>query len=91
MDAAKCIVKNFLPEPSPDGLDKNSKEFRIKLVKLQQSIVESILRTLRDMKETLLTSPFVRHHSFIGSSLLYVADANGPSTGVFLIDLTKTF
>lgn len=88
-DMAECIKDYFLPCPETredeDEVDEEAEE-----LKLQQSIVDAILQRLRELEQVFLTSPFVQKHSFVGSSILIVADEHGPGANVFLIDLAKT-
>merc|ERR1711874_88152 len=51
---------------------------------------EMLLMGLRELKDAMLASPFIASHSLIGTSLLFIADADGPMSGVFLIDFAKT-
>mmetsp|Transcript_20059 Transcript_20059/g.55215 ORF Transcript_20059/g.55215 Transcript_20059/m.55215 type:complete len:427 (-) Transcript_20059:173-1453(-) len=51
---------------------------------------QSVLSSLRSLREAMLVSELVRSHTFVGSSLLFVADAHGPAAGVYLIDFAHT-
>lgn len=53
-------------------------------------LAESVLRSLRSLREAMEASAFVRSHVFVGASLLFVVETEGSSAGVFLIDLAKT-
>merc|ERR1712232_55159 len=56
---------------------------------IQIEVTEAILKKLRELKQVMLTSKFVKCHVFVGCSLLFVTDSNGPTAGVFLIDFAK--
>lgn len=90
-DVVTCIVKNFLPsDDSPSSLRKGD----VRVIQTETShraeIAMGILTELRKLRETLYVSEFVKKHSFIGCSLLFVAEAHGTGAGVFLIDFAKT-
>lgn len=84
--AAECIVKHFLPEqPLPDTGEAPATATR----RLRLGVAGAILRELRELRRVARQSDFVKTHEFVGTSLLFVADAHGPSSGVFLIDFAK--
>lgn len=84
-DSARFISENFLPP-----LDSKVPDGGLSQARLRKALAESILNRLRFMNETLRTSHFVSTHSFVGSSVLFVVDAHGPSANAFLIDFAKT-
>lgn len=51
--------------------------------------LHSVLARLKSLRETLIRSPFFKHHEVIGSSLLFACDVQG-NTGVWMIDFAKT-
>uniref|UniRef100_A0A6T1IN00 Kinase n=1 Tax=Alexandrium monilatum TaxID=311494 RepID=A0A6T1IN00_9DINO len=51
---------------------------------------EKVLKCLTAMREAMVSSEFFRRHSFIGCSLLFVADTHGSDAGVYLIDFAHT-
>merc|ERR1712185_820926 len=53
------------------------------------AIAELFLKGLRELQVGMAASPFVARHSFIGTSILLIADATGKA-GVFWIDFAKT-
>ncbi|CAH4034573.1 unnamed protein product [Pieris brassicae] len=53
-----------------------------------RSVVPKYLERLKDIRATLLESPFFRTHELIGSSLLFVHDKRGAS--IWMIDFAKT-
>ncbi|XP_045526252.1 inositol-trisphosphate 3-kinase B isoform X2 [Pieris brassicae] len=53
-----------------------------------RSAVPKYLERLKDIRATLLESPFFRTHELIGSSLLFVHDKRGAS--IWMIDFAKT-
>jgi len=77
---AAVILKYFMPCAPPGG----------ELRPLLQSVARTVLERLRILMSMMQQSAFVRTHSFVGSSLLFIADADGPLAGVFLIDFAKT-
>lgn len=88
-DVAMCIVKHFLPVPKAEVAEAVVDEEGPATANIRAHVAELILVELKDMKQQMEVSPFVKSHEFVGSSLLFVADAHGPSAGVFLIDFAK--
>jgi len=80
-DIALCISERFLPFAG----HADSQQLRLRL-----ELSEKVTGSLRHLKETMEKSAFVRTHSIIGSSLLFVADATQSHAAVFLIDFAKT-
>jgi len=56
---------------------------------IQLDCVDKILLRLKELKHIMQVSEFVRMHSFVGSSLLFITDGQGPGADVFLIDFAK--
>merc|ERR1711933_141931 len=56
---------------------------------LRLEIAQELLGQLKDLRTTATSSEFVRTHSIIGSSLPFIADAEGPGCGVYLIDFAN--
>mmetsp|Transcript_50153 Transcript_50153/g.117164 ORF Transcript_50153/g.117164 Transcript_50153/m.117164 type:complete len:481 (-) Transcript_50153:146-1588(-) len=96
--ATECIVKDFLPRSvGPPSVSEAHEEDdagyqteEVRLVRLQYEVADTLLELLRRMKQTMLMSKFVKGHSFVGASLLFIVDTQGPNVGVWLIDFAKT-
>lgn len=58
-------------------------------VNLRQKVAKRILERLVKLRHAVETSSFMRRHELIGTSLLFVGDADGEAD-VFLIDFAKT-
>merc|ERR1712039_568413 len=85
-DAALLIFKWFLPTA---GRAQGQQ-----LLEIQNSIVEKILVDLKELKVTMMSSPFVQTHSFVASSLIFITEAfpinpNCTSVGVHLVDFSR--
>merc|ERR1712217_21212 len=70
------------------------KAYSQELLEIQGAIVEKLLAELQELKVTMLISPFVREHSFVASSLLFVTEASPieaktTHAGVFLVDFSR--
>lgn len=50
----------------------------------------SVLEALKRIREAMLESDLVKSHAFVGASLLFITEADGPAAGVYLIDFAKT-
>mmetsp|Transcript_74003 Transcript_74003/g.171679 ORF Transcript_74003/g.171679 Transcript_74003/m.171679 type:complete len:408 (+) Transcript_74003:179-1402(+) len=59
-------------------------------MRLASAAAKSVLWQLCRMREAMMVSELVRSHSFVGTSLLFVVDARGPTAGVALIDFAHT-
>eukprot|EP00811_Abedinium_folium_P002039 NODE_11870_length_1260_cov_8.432480.p1 GENE.NODE_11870_length_1260_cov_8.432480~~NODE_11870_length_1260_cov_8.432480.p1 ORF type:complete len:337 (+),score=83.36 NODE_11870_length_1260_cov_8.432480:106-1011(+) len=73
-ECARCFLTNGLPDVEP---------------MVKRSIAEAFISELKEMRELMESSPFVESHSFVGASLVFIADRNGMKTAVKLIDLAK--
>jgi len=85
-DNAQVIVDHFLPELEDDGIGEMDK---LQELAIQLDCVDKILLRLKELKHIMQVSEFVRMHSFVGSSLLFITDGQGPGADVFLIDFAK--
>mmetsp|Transcript_52418 Transcript_52418/g.125229 ORF Transcript_52418/g.125229 Transcript_52418/m.125229 type:complete len:484 (-) Transcript_52418:143-1594(-) len=96
--AAACIVKDFLPRSvGPPSVTEAHEDDdpalhteEVRLARLQYEVADTMLELLRKMKLTMESSKFVQGHSFVGTSLLFIVDTQGPNVGVWLIDFAKT-
>jgi len=88
-DVARLIARDFLPSPASPG-KKGAGRAAPNGEVLPVAVSRTVLRILRELREALLQSAFARERSFVGASLLFVAEAHGPAAGVFLIDFAHT-
>lgn len=79
-DVVDFFSKDFFPRVTETSL-------RPELVR--RTISQTLLRKLREFRQTVEESEIIKHHEVIGSSLLVVADSDG-RCGVSLIDFAKT-
>lgn len=84
-ELASVVAKYFLPHNLGEGVALDSTTLRRRRI----SVADSVISDLQELKLVLEESQFVRTHEFVGSSLLFVADAHGPFGGAFLIDFAK--
>lgn len=85
-DMARCIIKYFLPTLA----DTKEDDGGLAELQLRRSVAESMISRLAELRQAMLTSPFLSTHSFVGSSILFIVDANGPLSSAHLIDFAKT-
>lgn len=96
--AVECIMTHFLPIPittvreEEEGEDDDDMEKGMGTTfdAIRVDVADMILQELKDMRQVMGQSSFIQTHELVGASLLFVADAHGPSAGVFLIDFAKT-
>mmetsp|Transcript_64442 Transcript_64442/g.153769 ORF Transcript_64442/g.153769 Transcript_64442/m.153769 type:complete len:513 (-) Transcript_64442:107-1645(-) len=96
-NCANCIAKHFLPFPADQELandaeqtGEESKTLEILRERMQTQAASQILAGLKRLKAAFLRSPFAAKHSFVGTSLLFIADSSEPNVAVHLIDFAKT-
>jgi len=82
---AQCIVRYFLPA----GGCWEDEASATAASQLRVRIARDLLDQLKDLRTTVSSSQFVRTHSIVGSSLLFIADAEGPGCSVHVIDFAN--
>jgi 1D-myo-inositol-triphosphate 3-kinase len=80
-EIADFIIESVLP---CDGLDDDPEKIR----NCKQA-TRTIVARLKELRRAFQSSAFVKRHSFIGCSVLFVVDAHGPTASVNLIDFAK--
>mmetsp|Transcript_25721 Transcript_25721/g.60013 ORF Transcript_25721/g.60013 Transcript_25721/m.60013 type:complete len:506 (+) Transcript_25721:162-1679(+) len=80
-DTVKCF-KHFIEVASTD-------EFTLETSEVNYHLAEHLLGQLRKLRQAMEQSQLVKGHEFIGSSLLFIADAAG-NAGLAWIDFAKS-
>jgi len=94
-DIVTCIMDHFLPVPAPAASKSKDGTAGGRMQSIaaggwRLKAAASVLKQLREMRKVMHSSDFVKAHTFVGCSLLFVSEAQGPTAGVYLIDLAKT-
>lgn len=97
-EIADLVEKELLPVP-PAAISRASRLSLnaqsvipgfASLLECQLMSASKVLKDLKKLYECMQSSIFVKQHSFIGCSLLFICEAHADGAGVFLIDFAKT-